>query len=197
MTENTMTLEQIAHELAHMAQWGGVSMDVHAMSIRCSQLADELHIAVRTVNVSEPDIDRAMAAYWNCLADVSDNKRDAMRAALEADRAGRGVVVPDKKHKPTSKYGGDLVFESGYVSGWNACREVMIAQGNGGVPDGFVQIPKDKLSLIRTALHRSAPIPEVARTFPNSPKEHREIYAFVEELERLTIEPQPGAEGGV
>ncbi len=49
----------------------------------------------------------------------------------------------------------------------------------------FVMVPADKFALMRKALHRSAPIPEVIRTFPESRKEHDQIYAFAEELERM------------
>lgn len=42
-----------------------------------------------------------------------------------------------------------------------------------------VSVPRDELEMLRKALHRSAPIPEIVRTYSDAEKFHRDAYALV------------------
>jgi hypothetical protein len=113
------------------------------------------HLA-REVMVTDEDVERAKDAYdaqakregltedggWK--GHVCD--RDCMYSALESLVASvpGAARVPDamKPHlfRETDD-AGETARGEGYVDGWNACREAMLAQGNGGVRDGWKLVP--------------------------------------------------------
>jgi hypothetical protein len=147
------------------------------------------------VSVSDEDVERACVAavneddgakktWYSPFAEHDRNAfRKGMRAALEADRAGRGVV-PDAKVIPFANIPASLLepymaVEKAAAISWNACREAMLAQGQGGVRDGWKLVPVEPT-------HEMCGAPD-AVWHP----EARKIYQ-----QMLAAAPQPDAEGG-
>lgn len=96
--------------------------------------------------VSQDAVDRARDAYKalkryhtadypdpigsiRSVADINRNDDAAWRAALEADRAGRGVLIPAPMNvveTDPNDFTSTACHAEGYAEGWNACREAML-----------------------------------------------------------------------
>lgn len=132
MSENTMTLEkalQIMKKVCGYAFNKAYGADI-AMKVVKSHLS-------RPVSVRDEDVERADEIYsrsiindgfeepsWHAL----DGHKKAIRAALEADRAGRGIAIPDAMDFPTDVHSPTYIQQYNMAVGWNACREAMLAK---------------------------------------------------------------------
>lgn len=131
-----MSLEQISRALraeacnsnAHTFKWLQTLAD-----------AIDAHLS-RDAVVSDEDVERACAAYldgWRGKTDLDgDLFRIQMRAALSSF-ASRRSAVPDAKVIPHGNVSFNelsplMCIERAEAIGWNACREAMLAQRDGG-----------------------------------------------------------------
>jgi len=168
MTENTMTLEQVRdwhreqskknrlrippnYEEALPHEDMADAIDRH-LTGPCSpnyrksafligfEFARDAHLS-RPVSMSDEDVERACKTIfprtWDAYGKVVDDPRTAnVRAALEADRAGRGVDLRAELELLVA----DMLQPHAFTPAHYARQiEKMLAQGNGGVRDGWIK----------------------------------------------------------
>lgn len=153
MTKTTMTLAQVRDALRSNCRGN----DLQACYL---DDAIDAHLTQPSATVSDEDVERALKWFyaWTGRDDEGDAQhRVAMHAAIEADRAAyggngttddlvgaiRSYLEAERPmfHKTTFSTKGPTSAERAYYAGARDRLHALLAQGQGGVRDGWVLVP--------------------------------------------------------
>jgi hypothetical protein len=140
--DKPMTLEQVSRILRTNPRYGDLTL----------ANAIDAHLAREPVRVTDEDVDQGMDAAGRISGGLLT--RSGMRAAPESFAASLPVAakVPDALEVPPPGASINHEVEIAYVDGWNACREAMIAQSNGGVREHLsLQEAEDEVRQLKEA----------------------------------------------